>query len=132
MRRAIVPFLGLAAALMQTPALAADAKPQWLIVLTLARPELHDPKTWTEKDSAAVTAHFNRLQRLVSDGTVIIAGRTQDSDERGHLVRDGMGLVIVEASDRATAEQLMRDDPAIQAGVMQGKLFSYRIAVQRK
>ena len=111
---------------------AAQGTPQWLIVLTLARPELQDPKTWTDKDNATVGAHFTRLQKMAESGQVIFFGRTQDTLPNGNLVPDTTGLIVLEAPDRAAAERVLNEDPAVQAGLMKGKVFSYQLAVQRK
>jgi uncharacterized protein YciI len=125
-------FALLSTALMQAPAMAAEVMPQWLIVLSLARPELQDPKAWTDGDRAAVDAHFTKLQKMTEEGRVIFFGRTQDTAADGRLVPDTTGLIVFEAPDRAAAERILRDDPAIKAGVMRGKVFSYQIALQRK
>ena len=125
-------LLGLAALVAGSIAQAADPVPQWLIVLTIARPELQDPKNWTDKDNAAVGAHFTRLQKMTEEGKVIFFGRTQDTTPEGHLVPDTTGLIVLEAPDRTAAEQVLNDDPAVQAGLMKGKVFSYKIALQRK
>ena len=121
-----------AAMVLQAPALAADKMPQWLVVLSLARPELQDPKTWTDADNAAVGAHFLRLKQMTEEGKVILFGRTQDTQANGHLVPDTMGLIILEAADRAAAEQVLSEDPAVKAGLMRGKVYSYQVALQRK
>ena len=126
----VAAFAG--AAMAQAPALAAEPVPQWLIVLTLARPELQDPKNWRDKDNAAVEAHFQRLQTMTEEGKVILFGRTQDTLPNGHLVPDTTGLIVLEAPDRAAAEAVLNDDPAVKAGLMSGKVFSYRVALQRK
>jgi uncharacterized protein len=130
LRNALLACFALVASL--TPAVAANAPPQWLIVLTLARPELQDPKAWTKEDSAAVGAHFARLQKMTEDGRVLFFGRTQDTAPDGKLVPDTMGLIVVEAPDRAAAEAVLAGDPAVMAGLMRGKVFSYKIALQRK
>ena len=124
-------MLGLALAAASVPAMAADV-PQWLIVLNIARPELLDPKKWTKEDNAAVGAHFVRLQKMTEEGKVLFFGRTQDTTADGKLVPDTLGLIVLEAPDRAAAEGVLQSDPAVKAGIMRGKVFSYKIALQRK
>ena len=124
-------LLGLVLAATAVPAIAADA-PQWLIVLNIARPELQDPKNWTKKDNAAVGAHFVRLQKMTEEGKVLFFGRTQDTTADGKLVPDTLGLIVLEAPDRAAAGAVLQGDPAVKAGIMRGKVFSYKIALQRK
>ena len=124
-------LLGLAFAITALPARAADV-PQWLIMLNIARPELQDPKSWTKEDNAAVGAHFVRLQKMTEEGKVLFFERTQDTTADGKLVPDTLGLIVLEAPDRAAAEAVLQGDPAVKAGIMRGKVFSYKIALQRK
>ena len=124
-------LLGLVLVTMAVPAMAADAQ-QWLIVLNIARPELQDSKNWTKEDNAAVGAHFVRLQKMTEEGKVLFFGRTQDTTADGKLVPDTLGLIVLEAPDRAAAEAVLQGDPAVKAGIMRGKVFSYKIALQRK
>ena len=124
-------LLGLAFAITALPARAADV-PQWLIMLNIARPELQDPKSWTKEDNAAVGAHFVRLQKMTEEGKVFFFERTQDTTADGKLVPDTLGLIVLEAPDRAAAEAVLQGDPAVKAGIMRGKVFSYKIALQRK
>ena len=132
-KRLLGAFAGIISLAIQGPAMAAtEGMPQWLIVLTLARPELQDPKNWSDKDNAAVGAHFSRLQKMTDEGKVVFFGRTQDTTPDGHLVPDTTGLIVLEVPDRAAAEAVLRDDPAVTAGLMRGKVFSYKIALQRK
>ena len=116
----------------QVPLMAAERTPQWLIVLTLARPELQDPKSWTDADNAAVGAHYQRLKKMTDEGKVIFFGRTQDTMPNGHLVPDTVGLIVLEAATRAEADAVLSGDPAVKAGLMRGKVFSYQVALQRK
>ena len=98
----------------------------------IARPELQDPKSWTKEDNAAVGAHFVRLQKMTEEGKVLFFERTQDTTADGKLVPDTLGLIVLEAPDRAAAEAVLQGDPAVKAGIMRGKVFSYKIALQRK
>ena len=133
MKRTMLAAMMFVTALGTSPAAAAaNPPPQWLIILTLGRPELQDPKNWTAADMAAVGAHFSRLKKMADDGSVIFFGRTQDTTPDGKLVPDTTGLIVLEAADRAAAEAVLRDDPAVKAGLMKGKVFSYEIAAQRK
>jgi uncharacterized protein YciI len=75
----------------------------------------------TPEEDAIVEAHFNRLQQLVHEGTVVLAGRT--------LVPDSMGLVILLAPDEAAARTIMENDPAVVGGVMYAELYPYRVAL---
>ena len=75
----------------------------------------------TSAEAAAVEAHFQYLQSLTEQGIVVLAGRTT---EQPHV-----GIVIFRAADRATAEAIMGDDPALRAGVFRPRLQPFRIAL---
>jgi len=104
---------------MSTP---ANQKLQFLYRLSLV-PRLVDDQNWTEEDNAAVGRHFKRLQDLLRDGRLVLAGRTQ--------VRDPMGIVILEVDSEDEARELMESDPAVVGGVMTAELFPYRVALMR-
>jgi uncharacterized protein YciI len=53
---------------------------------------------------------------------VTLAGRTANNDETT------VGIVIVNSSDRAGAEQVMENDPFVKSGLMNATLFPFRIA----
>ena len=77
----------------------------------------------TERERALVAEHFAYLQRLEAEGVMLMAGRTTDNDERA------FGIAVFVAATRAEAEAVVRDDPAVQHGVMNAELFPYRIAI---
>jgi len=77
----------------------------------------------TEHEAAILDEHFEYLQKLVAQGTVLTAGRTQNADERT------FGIVIFAADSEAEAAELMRNDPAVSSGVMRAELFPYRTAL---
>ena len=78
-------------------------------------------KPTDEEEAAAVEAHFQYLKSLTEQGTVVLAGRTTEPPH--------VGLVIFRAADRAAAEAIMDDDPAIKAGVFAPRLQPFRIAL---
>ena len=90
---------------------------------------IHPPRddfaaTMTDEESEAWSLHFERLQRLLADGTLVLAGPTL-----GHI---NTGLVIFEAPDEASAERLMADDPAIAGGFAKGELRPFRVSLLRR
>ena len=74
----------------------------------------------TPEEEAVVARHFQHLQRLAEDGTVLHVGRTANDDEHT------MGLVIFEAPDEDAASAIAAADPAVAAGVMTAAVFPYR------
>jgi uncharacterized protein YciI len=77
----------------------------------------------TEHESEIIDEHFEYLQKLVAQGVVFTAGRTQNAGERT------FGIVIFAADSDSEAGELMRNDPAVSSGVMRGELFPYRTAL---
>ena len=99
---------------------AARTKKQFVIVLRL-QPKYQDDKNWTEADNQAVGRHFARLQQLQKDGKLILAGRT--------LVRESMGVVILEVETEAEARKVMEDDDAVKAGIMSAEVLPFQTAL---
>ncbi len=95
---------------------------QWIYRIEPARPEMVVQAT--DDESAVVQKHFEYLQALKAAGILILAGRTQ--------VDEGTwGITIFEATDEASAQAVMRADPAVAAEVMTATLYPYAVAVAR-
>ena len=77
----------------------------------------------TERESRLVREHFEYLEVLVASGTVLMAGRTTNADERT------FGIVVFLADSETHAREIMQSDPAVKHGVMRAELFPYRIAL---
>ena len=89
---------------------------------------LHTPRenfaaTMTEAEKAVWGEHFTRLQQLMADGRLILAGPT--------LGPVNTGVTIFEAEDEDSARQLMNDDPCIRAGFATGELRPFRVSLLR-
>ncbi len=89
---------------------------------------IHPPRanfaaTMTDEEQAAWARHFERLQRMLADGVLILAGPT--------LGETNTGVAIIEAPDEATARTIMEEDPAIAGGFAQGELRPFRVALLR-
>lgn len=78
----------------------------------------------TSEEKAIVDAHFSYLRDLTEKGTVLLVGRTQNNDETT------FGLVIFQAGSEEEARAIMNGDPAVAQGVMQARLYPYRIALK--
>jgi uncharacterized protein YciI len=77
----------------------------------------------TLEEEAIVSEHFAYLQRLADEGTVILAGRTLNTDD------SSFGIVIFKAESEQAAQAVMNDDPAVRRDLMRARLFPYRIAL---
>ena len=89
---------------------------------------LHAPRenfaaTMTEHEQQAFAEHFARLQRLVSDGVLVLAGPT--------LGAVNTGIMIFEAPDEETAWQIVRDDPTVVEGITTPELRPFRLSLLR-
>lgn len=131
MRNLVIGFAALAALSMldRSTAVAQDAadtpaKEQYVYVLSLI-PRLYEPSAWTEAENAIVGDHFQRLQSLLAEGKLILAGRTANTDEKG------FGLVILEVENEGEARRIMEEDPAVVSGIMSAELFRYHAALVR-
>jgi uncharacterized protein YciI len=100
-------------------------RPQFIYLFEAVRPEmLTDPDAWSERDNQIAEAHFAYLKRATDEGTVVLAGRSQDGV--------GPALVIVEADSEAEARAFMEADPFVENGLMRARLHPYRAALVRK
>ncbi|HEY8561134.1 MAG TPA: serine hydrolase [Pyrinomonadaceae bacterium] len=99
---------------------AAATRKQFVIVLRL-RPKYQDDKAWTEADNKAVQKHFAKLQQMQKDGKLIFAGRT--------LVKESMGVVVLEVESEAEARRVMEEDDAVRAGIMAAEVLPFQTAL---
>jgi uncharacterized protein YciI len=89
---------------------------------------LHAPRenfaaTMTAEEERAWGIHFERLKRLLAEGTLIMAGPT--------LGRINTGIAVIEAPDEAAARQIMDDDPTITGGYATGELRGFKVSLLR-
>lgn len=89
---------------------------------------IHPPRrnfaaTMTDEEKAAWAEHFARLQRMLADGLLVLAGPT--------LGEINTGVAVFEAPDEATARRIMQDDPAIAGGFAEGELRAFRLSLLR-
>ena len=77
----------------------------------------------TEIESRVVSEHFNYLKQLTSDGVVILAGRTQNTDN------SSFGIVLFNAGTVEEAREIMLNDPAVKSKVFRAELFPYKMAL---
>ena len=89
---------------------------------------LHPPRddfaaTMTSEEHAVWGVHFERLQRLLAEGTLILAGPTLGSVSTG--------IAIFEAPDEDAARTIMQEDPVVAGGFARGELRPFRAALLR-
>ena len=94
--------------------------PHWLYVLTPPRQTFRDDMT--EGESEAIGEHFRYLQRLLEEGSLVLAGPS---------LRPLFGLVVFEAADEDAARRVMEGDPAVVKGVQTAELSPFRLSLLR-
>jgi uncharacterized protein YciI len=109
----------------QPGAQQAPASAQFVYILKVA-PGFQQEAAWTDAENAVVARHFERLADAVKSGQVIIAGRTTEP------LDETFGIVIFEAESAAAADEFVRSDPAVIAGLMTATVHPYAVALQRK
>jgi uncharacterized protein YciI len=89
---------------------------------------LHPPRddfaaTMTDEERAVWGVHFERLQRLLEDGTLVLAGPTLGSTNTG--------IAVFEAPDEEAARRIMDEDPVVSGGYARGELREFRVSLLR-
>ena len=97
------------------------AMAEWIYFIHAPRDDFAD--TMTDEESAVWGVHFERFQRLLDEGTIILVGPT--------LGRVNTGIAIFEAPDEKTARRIMDEDPVIAGGFARGELRPFRVSLMR-
>ncbi len=89
---------------------------------------IHPPRenfaaTMTAEEKAVWAQHFERLQCLLADGQLILAGPT--------LGTANTGVAIFDAPDENSARQIMEADPVVRGGYARGELRPFRVSLLR-
>jgi uncharacterized protein YciI len=89
---------------------------------------LHAPRedfaaTMTAEEISVWDQHFERLKRLLAEGTLILAGPT--------LGAINTGIAVIVAPDEAAARRIMDEDPAVKSGIATGELRGFRVSLLR-
>jgi uncharacterized protein YciI len=89
---------------------------------------LHPPRdnfaaTMTEAEAEAWARHFDRLQQLLADGVLVLAGPT--------LGPVNTGITVFEAPDEAAARAIVDEDPAVAGGFARAELRPFRVSLLR-
>jgi uncharacterized protein YciI len=95
--------------------------PEWIYFIHPPRDDF--AATMTDAEQRAWAEHAERLQRLLDEGVLVLAGPT--------LGRVNTGIAVIEAPDEQSARRLMIEDPAISSGFARGELRPFRAAFLR-
>src|SRR4051812_49918752 len=77
----------------------------------------------TDEERAVWGVHFERLQRLLDEGTLILAGPT--------LGDVNTGIAVFEAPDEESARRIMDEDPVFVGGFARGELRPFNVSLLR-
>ncbi len=77
----------------------------------------------TDEEVSVVAEHFAYCQSLVSEGKMLLAGRTVGT------LSETIGIAIIAADSDEAAQDLVNCDPAILHGVMTAEIQPYRLAL---
>jgi uncharacterized protein YciI len=89
---------------------------------------IHPPRedfaaTMTDEERAVWSIHFERFERALAEGTIIMVGPT--------LGPKNTGITIFEAPDEEAARRFMAEDPVIAGGFARGELRPFRVSLLR-
>ncbi|HEV3097707.1 MAG TPA: YciI family protein [Candidatus Dormibacteraeota bacterium] len=89
---------------------------------------IHPPRenfaaTMTPDEREVWRIHFERLQRLLREGVMILVGPT--------LGTVNTGIAVFDAPDETTARRIMEEDPTIASGYARGELRPFRVSLLR-
>ena len=89
---------------------------------------IHPPRedfasTMTDEERAVWGVHFERFERMLADGWLILVGPTLGSVNTG--------IAIFEAPDEPAARTVMDEDPVIAGGFARGELRPFRVSLLR-
>jgi uncharacterized protein YciI len=81
---------------------------------------------WTAEDHETFDLHWSRLERLKEEGTLLLAGRSQDADGAGPAI------VIFEADSADDAQRIFEEEPFLTRNFARCTLHPFRVALSRK
>lgn len=93
----------------------------FVYVLRLVSSE--SPSKMSPKQQGIVDEHFAYLKKAFAQGKLSLAGRCLNGE---------FGIVIFQADSEKQAEEFMKNDPAVNKGIMTAELHPFRIALMKK
>ena len=94
---------------------------EWIYFLHAPRENFAE--TMTDEEKAVWSVHFERFERLLAEGVIVLVGPT--------LGPVNTGIAIFEAPDEDSARQIMAEDPVIAGGFAKGELRPFRVSLLR-
>jgi uncharacterized protein YciI len=94
---------------------------EWIYFLHAPRDSFAE--TMTDEEREVWSVHFERFQRLLDEGVIVLVGPT--------LGPINTGIAIFEAPDEDAARKIMEEDPVIAGGYARGELRPFRVSLLR-
>jgi uncharacterized protein YciI len=94
---------------------------EWIYFIHAPRDNFAE--TMTDEEKAVWAVHFERFERMLAEGTIILVGPT--------LGRVNTGIAVFEAPDEDAARKIMEEDPVIAGGFARGELRPFRVSLLR-
>ena len=94
---------------------------EWIYFLHAPRENFAE--TMTDEEKTVWSVHFERFERLLAEGVIVLVGPT--------LGPVNTGIAIFEAPDEDAARQIMAEDPVIAGGYAKGELRPFRVSLLR-
>lgn len=90
---------------------------------------LHPPRenfaaTMTDEEGEVWLRHFERLQKLLAEGVLVMAGPT--------LGQINTGITVFEAPDEQAARAIVDADPVIAGGYARGEMRPFKVSLLRE
>lgn len=91
-------------------------KPYVIIMLTTGSAKIEDQTKMGE----LMKGHLANIGKLADEGKIVVAGPFLEKNEENYR-----GMFIFNTNSKEEAEQWVKTDPAVQAGVFSYKIFSW-------
>ena len=101
--------------------ISSDVMAEWIYFIHPPRDDF--AATMTDEERAVWSVHFERFERLLAEGTIVLVGPT--------LGAINTGICVFEAPDEAAARRLMDEDPVLAGGFARGELRPFRVSLLR-
>jgi uncharacterized protein YciI len=94
---------------------------EWIYFIHAPRENFAE--TMTDEEREVWSVHFERFERLLAEGTIILVGPT--------LGPVNTGIAVFEAADEDAARTIMEEDPVIAGRFARGELRPFRVSLLR-
>lgn len=114
---------GLATKAQKTDTTGTTPAKYYTILLKLEK-RYTDPANWTQDAITTAQRHYVYYQEMEKNGVLLFGGRTDYKEDNPAM----FGILVFRAASLADAEKIMKNDPAIMGGIMQGTAHPFVVA----